>query len=289
MSSVFFLLEWLATPLYIVLAVAIVWFGYRGLRAQADLRSTYFQLERDMAKRRSWNALTMIVLAIEIIVLLVGVQVRAVPFLEAERSLDEAREVAIVPTDIPFETDTPSAALQGGLDIEPGTPLGQDTGIGFVPTPTLTPTPVGTILPNPPSREGCLDDDTLMALNSSTISGGVAHLEVPANGMRVFQPIIVRGLAYADDFTGAKIEIRGPSTNQEYAVIESILSPVQSISDFSQFIPAGNEEGLYQFRLTVFGSGGVLVASCMVNIYITEPPVTATPTPPPGADAEGNG
>ncbi len=265
MSSFFFLLQWLSVPLALLMVAVVLWYGYRLLRTRAEMRATYFELERDMARRRQRNAVTAIILALQFCVLLLGVQVRAVPFLEAERDLGEVQVIAQVPTDMPFATVTPPAVPQGGLDLEEVDPLTDNDDVGFVPTPTLTPTPVGTILPNPPEGEGCLDDR--------------AFLEIPANGMRVFQPIIVRGSAFTDDFTSAKLEISGPSTQGQYVVLDRIVSPVRTVSDFNQFVPAGYEEGRYQFRLTVFGLGEQLVASCMVNIFITAPPVTATPTP----------
>jgi hypothetical protein len=273
MSGVFFLLQWLSIPLAVLMLAVILWYSYRLLRTRSEIRATYFELERDMARRRQRNAVTAIVLAIEFCILLVGVQVRAVPFLEAERDLGEVQPVVQAPTDIPFETATPPTVPQGGLDLQEVEPLTDNDDVGFVPTPTLTPTPVGTIVANPPEGEGCLDDR--------------AFLEIPANGMRVFQPIIVRGSAFTDDFTSAKLEISGPSTQGQYVVLDRIVSPVRTISDFNQFVPAGYEEGRYQFRLTVFGIGEQLVATCMVNIFISAPPVTATPTQRPAEATPG--
>lgn len=273
MSRFFFLLQWLSIPLALLMLAVILWYGYQLLRIRSEIRATYFQLERDLARRRQQNAVTVMILALEFCILLLGVQVRAVPFLEAERDLGEVQAAAVVPTDLPYESPTPPAVPQGGLDLQEVEPLTDNDEVGFVATPTLTPTPVGTIVPNPPAGEGCLDERAL--------------LEIPANGMRVFQPIIVRGSAFTDDFTSAKLEIRGPSTLGQYVVLDSIVSPVRTISDFNQFVPAGYEEGVYNFRLTVFGLGEQLVASCMVNIYISPPPVTATPTAGPADTTPG--
>lgn len=267
MSSIFFLLQWLAIPLYVIAGVIILWYIYQFFRANSDLRATFFELERSLARRRRRNALTAIIIAIEFIILVVGIQIQAVPYLEAERDLDE--QIALqgdVPEDGIFITGTPRP-VGDGIEFPDSTPLGGDTGVGFVPTPTLTPTPVGTIRPLPPPTEGCLDPR--------------AQLEIPANGMIIFRSEPVRGVAFTDQFAEAKIEIRGPGTNNQYSVVDRVIEPITEMTTFSQFIPRDDlDTGLYQFRLAVFDSrDGMMVASCMVNIYITDPPTTATPTP----------
>lgn len=265
MRSIFFLLDWVAEPLYILLAVIIVWYFYRVLQARSEIIATYFELERDLARRRQANAITTIIIAVEIAILLFGVQVRAVPFLETERDLDSIA-IARLDTidDVVHASDTPSALTNNVLNVEVGTPLGDNPDI-IVLTPTPTPTPVGTIVPNAPPSEGCETSQ--------------AFLEVPANGQRVLSPIVVRGTAFADNFVEAKIELSGPSTNGQFIVIGNVNSPVSELGDFSQFLPAPYEEGLYQFRLMVFDISANLVASCLVNIYISDPPAAATPTP----------
>ncbi|MGJ3238185.1 MAG: hypothetical protein ACFE0Q_05715 [Anaerolineae bacterium] len=265
MRELFFLLDWVAQPLYILLAVVVLWYFYRLFQASSEINASYFELERDLANRRRANALTAIIIMAEIGILLMGVQVRAVPFLEAERELDEqALDQAEVIEDVVFVTDTPPAIADSSLNIEVGTPLGDNPDI-IVLTPTPTPTPVGTIVPNAPPAQGCEDPR--------------AFLEVPANGQRIISPIVVRGTAYTDDFIEAKIEIAGPQTQGQYTVVSNVNAPVREMNDFNQFSPALYEEGLYQFRLTVFDISRNLVAFCMVNIYITEPLSVATPTP----------
>ena len=77
MRDIFFLLEWLAPGLYIVMAGIIVLYFVRLMRARSELRATYFELERDLAKRRQANAITAMILALEFCVLLFGLQTRA--------------------------------------------------------------------------------------------------------------------------------------------------------------------------------------------------------------------
>ena len=264
------MLDWLALPLYILLGVAILYQGWRYLRARAERRATSFLLEQDLARSRQADAVTAIVIALEICVLLLGVQLQAVPYLETERELEEnaPQEDVGQLTDGDFRSPTPPPVGEGGLDLEIGTPPGGVSDAGFIPTPTLTPTPVGTIIPNPPAIQGCVDDR--------------ANLQIPANGMIVFYPTTVRGSAFTDNFSSAKLEISGPSTNDQYVVVDTIINPVLQMSEFSEFLPSIYEPGRYQFRLTVFDITNTMVASCMVNIYITDPPLTSTPTPNSG-------
>ena len=252
------------------MTLVIVYQIYQLMQSRNEMKAAFFELERDLMRRRQAGAVTMIMLAIEFCILLLGIQLQAVPFLEGERTLDEKIQAqqAIRPTDGIFVTDTRPAVAQVGLDIEVPQDFNVDPDTGFVPTPTLTPTPVGTIVANPPDIEGCIDDR--------------ANLEIPANGMRVFNPITVRGTAFADNFSSAKLEIEGPSTNGHYVVVDTITTPILDMSIFSQFLPGTYEPGLYQFRLTVFDITNTLVASCMVNIYISELPETLTPTPRAG-------
>ncbi|MEL7435102.1 MAG: hypothetical protein AAFN11_14240, partial [Chloroflexota bacterium] len=151
MREIFFALDWSAQPLYVLLGVIVLWYGYRFLQARRERSMSYFELERDLASRSQSNALTTIIIAIQVVILLVGVQLRAVPFLEAERDLDtvEAAVAAEDVQDIDFDTPTPGPPDPDAAVFDQGTPLGIEADI-IVLTPTLTPTPVGTIVPNAP-------------------------------------------------------------------------------------------------------------------------------------------
>lgn len=273
MTQIFFLIDQLAIGLYAILAAVVLWYLYQMLQAQGQVRATYFELERDLATRRRVSAFATMLIVAEVAIVVLGVQMQVVPFLESERTIEERLQAEREQIrDGVFVTDTPAAAVAQGPDIEPGTPLGGVDDVGFVATPTPTPTPVGTLVLNPPASEGCTDER--------------AFLQVPANGMRVFYPVTVRGTAFVDDFVEAKLEIRGPETQNQYRTIHRIDQPVRTLGDFSQFVPSRYEPGVYQFRLVVFDLTRELKAACMVNIYISEPPVTATPTPT--ADAQNS-
>jgi hypothetical protein len=264
------LIDRLAPGLYLLVLAICLWHVWRWLTARSEHRSTYFELERDLARLRQVNSVTIVILALMFGLVVNGVQRSVLPFLEQEDDLQNARaEREQNVDDGVFLTSTPPAQVAGGFDIVPVPPLGGDDSPIILLTPTSTPTPVGTLIPNPPPMQGCNDPR--------------ATLQIPTNGMRVFQPIRVVGTAYADNFASAKIEISGPGTNFIYGVVGETLLPVRTSADFSQFSPSTVAEGLYQFRLMVFDVSGVPVASCMVNIYISPPPVTPTPTVTPGA------
>src|SRR5690606_34287434 len=136
MRWLFFLLGWLAWPLYVLLGVVIVYQAWRWLKAQDDLRSTFFELERDLARNRRAGAITGILISLEIAVLLVGVQVRAVPYLESERDLDEmvAQQSVQDVVDGDFRTPTLAPISDIGLDLEIPPPLDGVSESGFIPT-----------------------------------------------------------------------------------------------------------------------------------------------------------
>jgi hypothetical protein len=99
--------------------------------------------------------------------------------------------------------------------------------------------------------------------------------------MRVFQPTAIEGTAYTDNFSSWKIEINGPGTFNTWSVLDEKFQPVTITGPFHQFAPVGLTSGLYELRLMVFDITFMPVASCMVNIYISEPPATVTPSPTP--------
>lgn len=268
MTFIFFFIDQVALGIYLILAAMILYFARHWLVARAEFNSTRFELERDIALQQQMNAVTSVMMVAVACVMVLGVQSVVVPYLQSEETIQErAQEVAASQVDGDFRTATP-APLAGGIDIEPVPEIGNDDGPILLLTPTLTPTPVGTIVPGAAPIEGCNDDR--------------ATLQVPANGMRVFQPIRVIGTAYTADFTSAKIEIRGPGTNNSYVVVNEIVQPLNTTGDLTQFVP-NYPEGVYQFRLMVFDLSNQPVASCMVNIYIGPPPTTPTPTPNPNA------
>ncbi len=272
MITVVSFLDRLAPGLYILLTAAFAWNLWKARRTGHQYRATYFELEREMTRVRRVNALTVLVLVGLAGLLLLGVQKSMLPFLRQVQDIQAFQQEIAQNIDGSFATSTPRSPDQAALNIQPVAPLGGDDNPIIQLTPTLTPEPLGTIIPNPPDTQGCTDPR--------------ATLNLPANGMRIFQPIALEGTAYTDNFSEAKIEISGPATNDAWSVIAIIPQPVMAAGAFYQFSPAPYADtgsGLYQLRLMVFDITQQPVASCMINIYISAPPETPTPTVTPSS------
>ena len=260
MIAIIALIDQLAIGIYFLLAAGILLSLRRALLHGEDLRSSYFELERDLARFRRQNALTVAVLLLEVAIIVAGVQLAVVPELLRDQQIDAL--AATVRRDDGFATPVP-AQPAANLGIEPvPLPRSNQAAAQIRATPLPTPTPVGTIIPADPSL-GC--------------DSPQAQLQIPANGMRVFQPISVVGTLYTDQFSYATLEISGPSTLGAFQVIADQSLELRQRAEFSQFVPAGYEAGEYQFRLMVYDITNALRASCLVHIYISEPLPTLTP------------
>ncbi len=262
MNGLVFFVEQIALGLYIILGVAVVLCLRALFKSQSAYRSTYFELERDIARYHRANSLTILILLVEAALIVLGIQRVVAPAIR-QNSTQAGITIQQIASDGIFITPTPFALAGAPIDAS-GVQLQQDDPADRVlVTPTLTPTPVGTIRPNAPAAVGCDTDNAI--------------LQIPANGMVVFEPITVVGKAYVDNFAFYRFEIKGPSTFGNFAPREDHSSPVQSQGPLGQFVPSFYDPGEYQFRLAVFDITNALKASCTVTIYISEPIPTATP------------
>ena len=253
-------IDQVAIGIYFLLAAAILLALRRYVIFGEEYRASYFELERDLSRYRQTNAITLIILLIQIGIIIAGIQIIVVPELQRERELEDIVLAARLDDGV-FMTPAP-AMPSGQVAIDPvALPRSDEIG-GVLPTPEPTPTAVGTLIPADPVI-GCDQPG--------------AQLQIPGNGMRVFQPIPVVGTVFADQFAFASIEINGPSTFGNFQVIEDQITEVRERAEFSQFVPAGYEPGEYQFRLMVFDVTQTLKASCQVRIYISDPLPTLTP------------
>ena len=261
MNAFVALIDQVAVGIYFLIAAGILLALRRVFVWGDEYRSSHFELERYLSRYRQVNAVTAILLLLEVAVIVAGIQVVVVPALRRDRELQDIVAAVQVEDGI-FETPVP-ATPAARLGIDPvALPRADDFSGQLQPTPTLSPTPVGTILPAD-AAEGC---DTPQA-----------RLQIPANGMRVFQPIAVVGTAFTEQFAHFKIEIKGPGTFGNFQVLKDQSTEVRERSEFSQFVPAGYEPGEYEFRLMVFDVTNTLRAACKVHIYISEPLPTPTP------------
>lgn len=262
MSALVFLVEQLSTGLYILIAGAMVWTWRSWIHARRQYRSASFGLTRDDSRFRQANALTMMVVLVQVALIVNGIRTVVAPTLRArDPNLVVVNNVL---EDGVFVTPTPPPVSGGvvidtsGVELFPTDPAD----VVFA-TPTLTPTPVGTILPNAPPVSGCDTPE--------------ASLQIPANGMLIFEPLSVIGTAYSPDFAYYRLEISGDGTLGEFQVISQNTTQVIERGGLGQLVPAVYEPGEYQFRVTVYDITRTLRAACMVNITISEPLPTATP------------
>ncbi len=196
MANIVFLIEQTAIGLYILLGVGVVWQLRQWMNARQDYKATSFELERDLARYKSGNALTLMVLLIEAGLIVFGVHNIVAPTLRDDMNILQASVVEVEDIDSRFVTPTRPAS-SGGVVFDPsGVDFGSEQNLQVFSTAVLTATPVGTIEPNAPAPAGC---DTPNAT-----------LQIPANGMRVFQPISVAGTAFIDNFSSYKLEIGRP-------------------------------------------------------------------------------
>ncbi|MFN8529893.1 MAG: hypothetical protein U0670_14920 [Anaerolineae bacterium] len=262
MNSIVFFVEQIATGLYILIGI----FGFLTLRSwlhhSTSLRATYYELERGIARERRGNAFANLLLLLELALLVIGLQRVVAPTLRATTS--NTIQLALESDDGVFATYTP-APVEGGISIDAsGVILGEQNPADLIqPTPTITPTPVGTIIPN------------AAAANCSNPS---VQLMIPANGMVVFEPITVVGTASVENFAYYRFELLGSQTSGNFATLErDYTEPVPTMGDLGQFVPAFYRPGWYQFRVAVFDLTNTMRASCTINIYVSEPIPTPTP------------
>jgi hypothetical protein len=262
MKAIVFLVEQMAVGLYIVTGVGIYLALRSWMKARQHARATYFELERDIYRYQRANSLTALVLLMEFGLAVLGIQKVVAPTIRAADGT--SLTIADVVQDGSFQTPTPAPAQFGNSPIDAsGVSLQDEQLVKVLATPTLTPTPVGTILPNPPPISGCDKPNAI--------------LQSPANGMLVFEPVNVVGTAYTDNFAFYRFELNGPSTFGNFAPIRTYDIPVKETNVLGQFVPSFYQPGEYQFRVTVFDSTATLKAACTVNITISEPISTATP------------
>ena len=86
MTGLVFFVEQTAIALYILIGVGILIAWYRLVRSRAAYRGTYWELERDIARYQRANALTALILFIELALVVLGVQRVVAPTLRRRLS-----------------------------------------------------------------------------------------------------------------------------------------------------------------------------------------------------------
>lgn len=263
MGNIFFFIESIDIGLYIFIAVLFLWNIRSLVVAQSELRQAQFGLEREMAQRRGGRSITMLFLSLELVVLVWAISTVSAPTWRDGLPPDFRGEN----DGVPFATDIPIAGE--GFVVQ----ARATDDFGVVSTAPPPSTPAGTIIA-PGGREGCIYD--------------TAWIAIPDDGMRVFEPISIRGVADIADFSFYRFEIRKSGGGGNFAPLpQDHVQPVPLLDDkklgeLGQLIPDLYLDGEYRFRLAVFDTNSTLVASCEITIFISPPVPTETPI---GADA----
>ncbi len=265
MIGLVFLIEQIAIGLYILCALGAL-LGLRSLLlARQQLQGAQFELQKELASFRVANAATAILLSLELALAVVAIAQVVAPTLRANppKNVVVVQEVA----EVPFVTAAPGSLIVGtpppnfseGVEIQ-----GIEDQLNLAPfaTPTLTPTPVGTIVADAPAAIGCDTDQ--------------ASLTIPANGMIVHEAVNVVGTANTADFAFYRFELNGPETNNVWAKLAEYTLPVVN-GNLGQLVPSQLTPGEYKFRLMVFDITSAPRATCTITIFVSAPIPTATP------------
>lgn len=254
-SSLVYLLGRVAIGIYMLIAAASIIILWRWWHWQRVLRSSRYDLERDLARYRRANSLTVLILLLELALVIAGIQIIVLPDIREGRALQQniVDGLFVTPVPAPPLNDLPFESSIAEVDL---TPISVQNQI-FV-TPIPTPTPVGTILPGAPPPSGCTSPQ--------------AMLQIPANGQRISGTIVVFGTANSDDFNQYLFELKGPGTLGNFVVLSRYHNAVRVPGQLGQFIPAQFDPGSYRFRLIVFDIANEIRDACEITIYITKEP-----------------
>lgn len=265
MIALVFFTEQIAIGLYILAGLGVLVSLRSLVLARQQLGAAQFELQKELANFKVANATTAVLIFIEIGLGVLATAEVIAPTLRANppKAVTVIERVA----EAPFVTAAPGSVLVGtpppnfaeGVEIQ-----GIEDELNLAPfaTPTLTPTPVGTIVPDAPAALGCDTPD--------------ARLSIPANGMIVFEAVNVVGSANIPDFAFYRFELNGPETNNVWAKLAEYTVPVID-GNLGQLVPSQLMPGEYKFRLMVFDITNAPRATCAITIFISEPIPTATP------------
>jgi hypothetical protein len=263
MGDILYLIEDVSIGLFIFGALYIAWNLRQFWLARQELQTAQFSLERELAERRGGRAITGVLFAVQILVIIWGMSSLAAPTWregEPESSFTE------VP---PYNTRVPV----GGEGFNPTINPDSDE-LVILATAAAPSTPQGTIRPSD-QRRGCIPDR--------------AWISFPSNGQVIFEPIKLEGTANVQDFAFYRLEIRGNQPGEQFGVLpENYPQPITN-SELATFIPNNYPSGEYRLRIVVFDSSSKPQASCEITIFIERLQPTETPTPggPVNNEAEG--
>ena len=258
-SSLVLLLGQVAIGIYLLIAAISLFTLWRWSHWHRIYRSSRYDLEKDLARYRRANSLTLLVILFQLALILYGIQSIVIPDIRTNRSVQQTfvDGLFVTPIPAPPTNELPFETSISEVDLTPFSVQNQI----FV-TPVPTPTPVGTILPGAPPASGCTSPD--------------AMLQIPANGQRITGTLTVYGTAFAENFNQYVFELKGPGTLENFVVLTRYINEVRDHGQLGQFVPAQFDPGSYRFRLIVFDTANEITGACEVTIYIAKDPAVNT-------------
>ena len=192
LQSLVSLIGQVAVGVYFLIGAACALVLWRWLRSHRALRSSSYQLERELARHRRANSFTILVLLLELALVLVGIELVVLPEMQKGRAtqLEVVDGIFVTPVPAPTLANLPFEGSIAEVDLTPASIQNQ-----IFATPVPTPTAVGTILPGAPPGSGCDSPE--------------AMLQIPANGQLISGPLMVYGSAYSEDFSQYALELKG--------------------------------------------------------------------------------
>ena len=258
-SSLVLLLGQVAVGIYLLIAAVGFITLWRWWHWHRIYRSSRYDLEKDLARYRRANSLTLLVLLVQLALIIIGVQSIVIPEIRTSRTVQQTIVDGLFVTPIPAPPLN-ELPFEGSISEVDLTPVSVQDQI-FV-TPIPTPTPVGTILPGAPPSNGCTSPEAI--------------LQIPANGQRITGTITVFGTAFAENFNQYVFELKGPGTLDNFVVLSRYINEVRVNGQLGQFVPAQFDPGSYRFRLIVFDTANEITDACEITIYIAKDPVINT-------------
>ena len=250
--------------IYILSALALLWYLSELLRAQSSLRRAMFGLERETALRTRNAALLFILFFGGLIAFVSYVNVQVAP------TLPQALLRPPTPTPDPMALPAAPAA-----DETPESTLTPTSPVPVAPTVTLAGATASEPLPEAGTEEptaGSPVPGEGVTAPSTPVAGCTpsASIEEPQSGERVPGLLNVIGVADTQDFGYYELEISGPQTNNRWADLlgRRIDQPVSGgflggNINLSQWAP-----GTYLLRLKVVDEAGEATNLCVIDIVL---------------------
>jgi hypothetical protein len=247
--------------IYILCALALIWYATEFWRSRQILRRAMFGLERERGERIQRRSLTVIVFALVVAGFVTYVNLQVSPSLPAEL--------------LKPPTPTPDLFL---------TPLSSPTPLGGVSASTVTPiiAPTVTLRTSPTADAALATEQATLDAEQTRVTGTTptapvilggcdanVNISAPPDGAVAGGRITFFGTASAADFAEYLLEALGPQTDGRWV---SLLSGDSTSPIFDGILGTvdlgGWSPGSYTIRLSVVDGAGEVSGQCAIQISI---------------------